>query len=239
MAKGNLLDLFDKEGTRLYETGVANCALFVYDTVNNDYGKKSKEGGVCWNGITSISESPSGAESNPVYADNIKYLDLFSAEEFSATIEAYTYPDEFALCDGSAELVPGAYFGQQPRKMFGLAYKTKEGNDLLGEAYSEKIHIIYGAKASPSEKQYQTINDSPEAATFSWELTTTPVKFKLDDGVNYTTANIVVDKAKVGETKFQALEAVIYGTGKIGEENAVGGYLPLPDEVQTILKDQA
>lgn len=235
MAKGNLLDLFDKDGTRLYETGVANCALFVYDTDHNDYGKTSKEGGVCWNGITSISESPSGAEANPIYADNIKYLNLFSAEEFGATIEAYTYPDEFALCDGSAELVAGAYFGQQPRKMFGLAYKTKEGNDILGEAYSEKIHIIYGAKASPSEKQYQTINDSPEAATFSWELTTTPVKFTIDN-VQYTTANIVVDKAKVGASKFQALEAIIYGTGKIDTQDAVGGYLPLPDEVKTILQ---
>ena len=233
MAKGNLLDLFDKDGTRLYETGVANCALFVYDVTNSDYGKTSQEGGVCWNGITSISESPSGAEANPIYADNMKYLNLFSAEEFGATIEAYTYPDEFALCDGSAELVAGAYFGQQPRKMFGLAYKTKEGNDVVGEAYSEKLHIIYGAKASPSEKQYQTINDSPEAITFSWELTTTPVKFTID-GVQYNTANIVVDKAKVGATKYAALEKVIYGEGDAS--TGTGGYLPLPDEVKTILQ---
>lgn len=209
---------WDASGERLYETGVKQGVLYVMD--NNVYGN-----GVAWNGLTAITESPSGAESNPLYADDIKYLDLRSTEEFGATIEAYTYPDEFAACDGSASLADGVSIGQQARKMFGLCYRTTVGNDTDGTDHGYKLHLIYGATASPSEKAYETINDSPEAITFSWEITTTPVSvtgFK-------PTASITIDSTKADPTCLAALEEKLYG-GTSTEPT-----LPLPDEVKTIM----
>ena len=209
---------WDASGERLYETGVKQGVLYVMD--NNVYGN-----GVAWNGLTAITESPSGAESTPLYADDIKYLDLRSTEEFGATIEAYTYPDEFAACDGSASLADGVSIGQQARKMFGLCYRTIVGNDTDGTDHGYKLHLIYGATASPSEKAYETINDSPEAITFSWEITTTPVSvtgFK-------PTASITIDSTKADPTCLAALEEKLYG-GASTEPT-----LPLPDEVKTIM----
>lgn len=211
--------VWDKTGERFYETGVDRGVLYVQD----DQGNYPK--GVAWNGLIGVTESPTGAEATPLYADNIKYLNLFSVEEFEASIEAYTYPEEFEECDGSAELVPGVTIGQQPRKTFGLCYRTKLGNDLEGDDYGYKLHLIYGAKAAPSEKGYETINDSPDAITFSWDITTTPVPvtgFK-------PTASLVVDSTKVAPEKLAALEEILYGSE---EENA---RLPLPDEVLTII----
>ena len=209
---------WDASGERLYETGVKQGVLYVMD--NNVYGN-----GVAWNGLTAITESPSGAESTPLYADDIKYLDLRSTEEFGATIEAYTYPDEFAACDGSASLADGVSIGQQARKMFGLCYRTTVGNDTDGTDHGYKLHLIYGATASPSEKAYETINDSPEAITLSWEITTTPVSvtgFK-------PTASITIDSTKADPTCLAALEEKLYG-GTSTEPT-----LPLPDEVKTIM----
>ena len=209
---------WDASGERLYETGVKQGVLYVMDS--NVYGN-----GVAWNGLTAITESPSGAESTPLYADDIKYLDLRSTEEFGATIEAYTYPDEFAACDGSASLADGVSIGQQARKMFGLCYRTTVGNDTDGTDHGYKLHLIYGATASPSEKAYETINDSPEAITFSWEITTTPVSvtgFK-------PTASITIDSTKADPTCLAALEDKLYG-GESTEPT-----LPLPDEVKTIM----
>lgn len=209
---------WDASGERLYETGVKQGVLYVMDS--NSYGN-----GVAWNGLTAITESPSGAESTPLYADDIKYLDLRSTEEFGATIEAYTYPDEFAACDGSASLADGVSIGQQARKMFGLCYRTTVGNDTDGTDHGYKLHLIYGATASPSEKAYETINDSPEAITFSWEITTTPVSvtgFK-------PTASITIDSTKADPTCLAALEEKLYG-GATTEPT-----LPLPDEVKTIM----
>lgn len=216
---------WDKTGEHVYETGVDRGVLYVMDA-NGAYPD-----GVAWNGLTSISESPSGAEANAIYADNIKYLNLFSAEEFGATIEAYTYPDEFALCDGSAALLTGVMIGQQPRKTFGLCYRTVVGNDVAGESYGYKIHIIYGAMASPSEKAYQTINDSPEAITFSWELNTTPVNVTG----HKPTATLVIDSTKTTTGKMTAIEQVLYGTPASGSTEAVAARLPLPDEIATIM----
>lgn len=218
MAEGNVL-VWDADGERLYETGVKNCALYVRDNTGA-YPK-----GVAWNGITAISESPSGAEATPLYADDIKYLNLISKEEFGASIEAYMYPDEFAECDGSKEITPGVYIGQQKRSTFGLAYKTTLGNDIDNNDYGYKLHIIYGALAAPSEKAYATINDSPEAITFSWEVTTTPVKVTGGE----PTATITIDSTKVDEAKLKALEDVLFGT----EEAAAR--LPLPDEIKQIM----
>ena len=209
---------WDASGERLYETGVKQGVLYVMNS--NSYGN-----GVAWNGLTAITESPSGAESTPLYADDIKYLDLRSTEEFGATIEAYTYPDEFAACDGSASLADGVSIGQQARKMFGLCYRTTVGNDTDGTDHGYKLHLIYGATASPSEKAYETINDSPEAITFSWEITTTPVSvtgFK-------PTASITIDSTKADPTCLAALEEKLYG-GTSTEPT-----LPLPDEVKTIM----
>lgn len=209
---------WDASGERLYETGVKQGVLYVMDSTG--YGN-----GVAWNGLTAITESPSGAESTPLYADDIKYLDLRSTEEFGATIEAYTYPDEFAACDGSASLADGVSIGQQARKMFGLCYRTTVGNDTDGTDHGYKLHLIYGATASPSEKAYETINDSPEAITFSWEITTTPVSvtgFK-------PTASITIDSTKADPTCLAALEAKLYG----GEDTEPT--LPLPDEVKTLM----
>lgn len=210
--------IWDKIGERFYETGVSKGVLYKQDSTGA-YPK-----GVAWNGLTAVTESPSGAEASPLYADNIKYLNLLSAEEFGATIEAYTYPDEFAECNGEASLADGISIGQQKRTPFGMAYQTKIGNDIDAEL-GYKIHLIYGALAAPSEKAYATVNDSPEAITFSWEVTTTPVEvtgFK-------PTACITIDSTKVEAEKLAALEAVLYGSET--EE----AKLPLPDEVLNIV----
>lgn len=210
---------WDKTSERLYETGTKMCALYP-QAADGTYPK-----GVAWNGITAITESPSGAEETALWADDIKYLSLRSAEEFGATIEAYTYPDEWAECDGSAELTTGVVIGQQPRKPFGLCYRTVLGNDTQLDSHGYKLHLIYGATASPSERAYQTVNDSPEAITFSWEMTTVPVAVT---GAK-PTACITIDSTKVDSTKLKALEAVLYGSGQADAR------LPLPDEIKTLL----
>lgn len=211
--------IWNKTGERNYESGVEQVALFPQGPTG-DYPK-----GYAWNGVTNISESPSGAEPTPLWADDIKYLTLMSNEEFGASIEAYTYPDEFAECDGSASIADGVMIGQQKRTPFGLAYKTKLGNDVDGIDHGYKLHIFYGALASPSEKAYATISDDPEAITFSWEVSTTPVNvtgFK-------PTASVVIDSTKVTGAKLQALEDIIYGTA---EKEA---RLPFPDEIVEII----
>ena len=213
--------VWDKTGERLYETGVKNGVLYI--PASGVYSK-----GVAWNGLTAVTESPSGAEATALYADDIKYLSLMSTEEFGATIEAYTYPDEFAECDGSADIADGVTIGQQTRKTFGLCYKTTIGNDVDGNGYGYKLHIIYGALASPSEKAYATINDSPEAITFSWEITTTPVNVT---GAK-PTASLVIDSTKADPTKLAALEDILYG--KDGDGGAEPR-LPLPDEIKTLM----
>lgn len=210
---------WDETSKRLYETGVRQGVLYPQDN-SGAYPK-----GVAWNGLTAITESPSGAEETALWADDIKYLSLRSAEEFGATIEAYTYPDEFAICDGSAELVTGVIVGQQPRKPFGLCYRTVLGNDTELDAHGYKLHLIYGATASPSERAYQTVNDSPEAITFSWEMTTVPVAVKDAR----PTACVTIDSTKVDSEKLKALEKVLYG-----DENTEAR-LPLPDEIKTLL----
>ena len=217
---------WDQTGEHKYETGVNHAVLYPYDSAEPDKTKAYKNG-VAWNGITSVQESPSGAEATALYADNIKYLNLISKEEFGATVEAYTYPDEFAILDGSAELASGVSIGQQSRGMFGLAYRTEIGNDVDGEDYGYKLHLIYGAKATPSEKSYSTINDSPEAITFSWTLNTTPVEVA---GMK-PTATVVIDSTKVNDTKLKALEKILYGTPAGEQTPAVKGRLPLPDEI--------
>ena len=218
--------VWDKTGDRLYETGVKNGVLYIPTA-----GVYSK--GVAWNGLTAVTESPSGAEATALYADDTKYLSLMSAEEFGATIEAYTYPDEFAACDGSAELADGVMIGQQKRSTFGLCYKTTIGNDTEGNDHGYKLHIIYGAMAKPSERAYATINDSPEAITFSWEITTTPVNVT---GAK-PTASLVIDSTKADPTKLAALEDILYGKDGTGEQHtgAVEPRLPLPDEIKTLM----
>jgi len=195
---------WDKSGEKLYETGVDHCVLYPYNTVANPayYGP-----GVAWNGITNVSENPSGAEANPFYADNIKYANLLSAEEFGASIGAYMYPDEWKECDGSKEIAPGVFAGQQTRKTFGLSYRTVLGNDTQNNNYGYKLHLIYGATASPSEQTYNTINDSPELIEFSWELNTTPVNVS---GAK-PTACLVIDSTKVTAGKLKNLEEILYG----------------------------
>jgi hypothetical protein len=215
--------VWDKIGERLYETGVEKGVLYPFK--NNAYAK-----GVAWNGLTAVNERPSGAESTPLYADNIKYLNLLSNEEFAATIEAYTYPDEFAECDGSAELTTGVSIGQQVRIPFGMSYVTKNGNDTDGVDHGYKIHLVYGCQAAPSEKNYATINDSPEAITFSWELSTTPVP--VPD--HKPTATVVIDSTKVDSTKLAALETILYGTDAGTGTEATDPRLPLPEELVTI-----
>lgn len=209
--------VWDQSSERLYETGVDRGVL--YPVTNNAYGT-----GVAWNGLTAVNESPSGAEPSDIYADNTKYLTLRSAETFGATIEAYTYPDEFAECDGSATVATGITIGQQPRKSFGLCYRTLVGNDTDGQDHGYKLHLIYGCTASPSEKAYQTVNDSPEAITFSWEVSTTPVNVKD----HKPTAQLIVDSTKVDKAKLATLEAQLYGG-----ENA-DPKLPTPAEVIAI-----
>lgn len=212
--------VWDETGKRFYETGVKNGVL--YPQVAGAYPK-----GVAWNGLTAVTESPSGAEATPLYADDIKYLNLMSAEEFGATIEAYTYPEEFEACDGSKSLAAGVTIGQQTRTAFGLCYRTVIGNDVDGNDHGYKLHLIYGALAAPSEKAYATINDSPEAITFSWEVTTTPVNVT---GAK-PTATLTIDSTKVDAGKLATLEAKLYGTES--EEAS----LPLPDEVAAIFAE--
>lgn len=214
---------WDDAGKRLYETGVKQGVLYPQDD-NGAYPK-----GVAWNGLTAVTESPEGAEPTPLYADDIKYLNLLSTEEFKATVEAYTYPDEFAECDGSGSLVEGVTIGQQDRKTFGFSYRTSLGNDVKGNEYGYKLHIVYGCLAAPSEKAYATVNDSPEAITFSWEVSTTPVNvtgFK-------PTASLVLDSVKLGAAKMKAIEDVLYGT------SAAEARLPLPDEIKSIIESAA
>lgn len=210
---------WDNSGERFYETGVKQGVLYPIQT-GGVYSK-----GVAWNGLTAVTESPSGAEATALYADDIKYLNLLSNEEFGATIEAYTYPDEFADCDGSAAIADGVMIGQQKRKTFGLCYRTTLGNDVDGNDYGYKLHLIYGCLAAPSEKAYATINDSPEAITFSWEVTTTPVSV---NGFKPTSC-ITIDSTKADEVKLAALEDILYGKD---EEEA---RLPLPDEIATLM----
>lgn len=214
---------WDDAGKRLYETGVKRGVLYPQDD-NGAYPK-----GVAWNGLTAVTESPEGAEPTPLYADDIKYLNLLSTEEFKATVEAYTYPDEFAECDGSGSLVEGVTIGQQDRKTFGLSYRTSLGNDVKGNEYGYKLHIVYGCLAAPSEKAYATVNDSPEAITFSWEVSTTPVnvtEFK-------PTASLVLDSVKLGAAKMKAIEDVLYGS------STAEARLPLPDEIKSIIEGAA
>lgn len=210
--------VWNEIGKRFYETGVEKGVL--YPQEGGAYPK-----GVVWDGLTGVTESPSGAEATPLYASNIKYLNLMSKEEFGATVEAYTYPDEFAECDGSAELTKGVSVGQQPRKLFGMSYVTLKGNDTESTDHGYKIHLIYGAMASPSERAYATVNESPEAITFSWAITTTPVEIK---GMK-PSACITIDSTKVEAPKLKALEDALYGTA---EKEA---HLPLPEELITIL----
>ena len=218
--------VWDKSSERLYETGVKNGVLYVQGT-GGTYTK-----GVAWNGLASVTESPSGAEPTPLYADDIKYLNLLSTEEFGATIEAYTYPDEFAECDGSKSIATGVYIGQQARKAFGMCYKTTLGNDTEGNDHGYKLHIIYGALAAPSEKAYETINDSPEAITFSWEISTTPVNVKGSK----PTATIVIDSTKANPEKLAALEVILFGAdAPNGEGTGTDPRLPLPDEIATLM----
>lgn len=213
--------VWDQTGEKFYETGVKNGVLYVQHT-DGTYPK-----GVAWNGLTAVTESPSGAEKTALYADDTKYLNMMSAEEFGATIEAYTYPDEFAQCDGSAEIADGVTIGQQARKTFGMAYKTTLGNDVSNNDYGYKLHIIYGALASPSEKGYSTINDSPEAITFSWEVTTTPVNVTGKK----PTASLVIDSTKANPEKLTALEKILFGSTEAAAR------LPLPDEIATLMKN--
>lgn len=214
--------VWDNVGERFYETGVKNGVLYVYD-------KGAYTKGVAWNGLTAVTESPSGAEATALYADDVKYLNLMSNEEFGGTIEAYTYPDEFKACNGEAELVKGVVIGAQSRKTFGFCYRTTLGNDTDGNDYGYKLHIVYGALASVSERAYATINDSPEAITFSWEFTTTPVAV---DG-HKPTSIVTIDSTKVDADKLAALEAVLYGSES--EEPT----LPLPAQIITIMNGEA
>ena len=212
--------IWDEVGQRFFETGVKNGVLYVQD---NDGTYKN---GVVWNGLTAVTESPSGAEETPLYADDVKYLTLRSAEEFGATVEAYTYPEEFEQCDGSASIAEGITIGQQARRAFGLCYRTSVGNDIQGQNFSYKLHLIYGCTVAPSEKSYSTINDNPEAITFSWELSTVPVPV---DGFS-PTASLVIDASKVDEGKMQLLENALFGD----DQNEAK--LLLPNEIIELIK---
>lgn len=210
---------WSKEGSKVYESGCRNGVLYTKEA--DGYAP-----GVAWNGLLKVKEAPSGAEATPLYADDTKYLSLMSAEEFGASIEAYTYPDEFMECDGSAEIATGITIGQQSRKPFGLVYRTMKGNDTAGDRFGYKLHIIYGAQASPSEKEYSTINDSPEAITFSWEITTTPV--------NVTgfrpTANLIIDSTTVTAEQMTKIETALFGSAETEPT------LLLPDEILELIK---
>lgn len=219
--------VWDKSGERLYETGVDHGVLYPYNSGTSKY-----DNGVAWNGLTGVTESPSGAEATALYADNIKYLNLMSAEEFACTIEAYTYPDEFMTCDGSKSLTDGVTIGQQDRQTFGFCYRTILGNDTESNNHGYKLHLVYGCLAAPSEKAYATVNDSPEAITFSWEVSTTPVNvtgFK-------PTASLTVDSTTTDPEGLAALEKALYGSD---DGEPATPYLPLPDEVLTIITTAA
>lgn len=204
--------VWDAVGQRQYETGTSKGVLFVKDNAGA-YGE-----GVAWNGLTSVKQSPDGGEETPIYADNIKYLSLMSAENFKGSIDAYTYPEEFALCDGSAEILEasGVYAGQQPRREFGLVYSTIVGNDTMGNAYGEKLHLIYNAKVAPSERSYETVNDTPSAITFSWSFSTIPVSVDDIEALVNPTAYISVDSTKVVPAKFQAIKDLVHGNATVG-----------------------
>lgn len=210
---------WDETGKKLFETGVSNVALYPQDTTGV-YGA-----GVAWNGVTNISESPSGAEATTLWANNGKYLNLYSVEEYASSIEAYTYPDEFAECDGSAEIAKGVSIGQQTRKSFGLAYKTLIGSDTDGNDHGYKLHLVYGCKAAPSERSHATVNDSPEALSFSWEISTTPVSVTG----HKPTASVEIDSTKVNAEKLAAFEKILFGSAEAAAR------LPLPDEVASLL----
>lgn len=213
--------VWDETGKKLFETGVSNVTLYPQDT-SGTYGA-----GVAWNGVTTISESPSGAEATTLWANNGKYLNLYSVEEYASSIEAYTYPDEFAECDGSAEIVKGVSIGQQTRKSFGLAYKTLIGSDTDGNDHGYKLHLVYGCKAAPSERSHATVNDSPEALSFSWEISTTPVSVTG----HKPTASVEIDSTKVDPTKLAAFEKTLFGS------DTAAAKLPLPDEVAQLFAD--
>lgn len=215
--------VWDQTGAKYYETGVQQGVLYPQSSTG------AYEKGVAWNGLISVTENPSGAETTAIYANNAKYLSLQSAEEFGATIEAYTYPDEWAKCDGSAELAVGVSIGQQKRSSFGLCYKTLIGNDTEGTAHGYKIHIIYGGLAAPSEKGFQTVNDSPEAITFSWEITTTPIAV---EGFQ-PTASLTIDSTKIDAGKLTKIENLLYGTAEAEAK------LPLPSEILAIMNADA
>lgn len=219
--------IWDQPGTRTYETGVDHGVLYLNE--NGTYPK-----GTAWSGLVSVSESPSGAEDNPLYADNMKYLNMKSAEEFGATVECYTYPKEWAQCDGSAELTTGVMIGQQARKNFGLCYRTRVGNDSVGDDYGYKLHLIYGCSASPSERSYQTVNDSPEAITFSFEVSTTPITVTGARPVS----SLVIDSTLVEPASLAKLEEILYGKDPTSEEanDGVDARLPLPDEIKEIFE---
>lgn len=212
--------VWNETGKRYYEAGVKNGVLYVQNT-DGSYPK-----GVAWNGLINVNESPSGAETTPLYADDTKYVELQSNEDFGATIEAYTYPDEFEACDGSAEIAEGIKIGQQSRSTFGMCYRTVIGNDIEGNDHGYKIHIIYGCKAAPSEKSYQTINDSPEAITFSWEVTSTPVAV-----TGYKpTSSLVIDSRTVSPENLAKIEEALYGSA------SQEAHLPLPDAIVALMK---
>ena len=221
---------WDGAGERLYETGVDRGVVFPYaSTAQHDTNYFD---GVAWNGLTTVTQSPSGAEANDIYADNMKYLSLRSAEQFGATIEAYTYPPEFAECDGSAEVATGVFASQQARKKFGFSYRTRIGNDEDGDSHGYKIHLVYGGTVNPSEKSYQTVNDSPEAITFSWELSTEPVQVGTIGGTEYRPiAHLEIDSTKADDTKLAAFEQILYGTAASGSTAEVKPYMPLPADV--------
>ena len=211
---------WDKTGERMFETGVDHGALYVLNSSTGVYGN-----GIAWNGLTGVTESPDGAEPTDLWADNIKYATLRSAETFGLTIEAYTYPDEFGECDGSASPATGVHIGQQSRKPFGFSYRTKVGSDTDTEANMYKIHVVYNCTASPSERSYETINDSPDAITFSWEVTTTPVNVTG----HKPTSEITIDVWKLDESKKKALEDALYGT------SSKAGTLPAPDDLLALV----
>lgn len=232
MSKAKLV--WDKTGERLYETGCDHGVLYPMST------KGTYDNGVAWNGLTAVTESPSGAEASPIYADNIKYVNLVSNEEFGATIEAYMYPDEFAECDGSVEIMPGMFAGQQSRKTFGLAYRTVLGNDTELNDHGYKLHLVYGCLAAPSEKGYSTINDSPEAATLSWEISTTPVAVntQINGKKLKNVATLTFDSTKFSSEFMTKLEEILYGKDPTTEtaDDGVAPRLPLPDEIIELFK---
>lgn len=223
---------WDLPGERTYETGVDHGVLYRRDKVTGVYNL-----GYAWNGLTTVTESPSGAEASPQYADNMKYLNLVSAEEFGGTIEALTYPEEFGFCDGTLELAPGVLVGQQARETFGFAYRTKIGNDIVGQDAGYKLHLVYGALAAPTEKAYATVNDSPEALPFSWEFSTSAVPIGTIGGINYTpTALVTINSLSVDAADLAALEVILYGTAGTGEPETggVNPRLPFPAELVTL-----